>query len=377
MIKSDKDIYLEETEVRPNRYSRLVLISCFFISAFCWILNEIGFFRVGEMEMRIGTLIPALGIAIPVLITILNKKALYDKRTKYMVIASCFVFTFSVGTMLTFHTTIMMLFPLFTAMLYRSKSLGYIAAAASFICAFFSPILAYVLGTWDIEYFKELILIGTNGTAVIEGAYPAVTITGIGKILLYIVFPRLLMIGSCILLMFYVISLGADHVSNQILLNQLSHLDSLTGLYNQNYYREVVSSAEGDGIIAVVFFDVNGLKSVNDSFGHEYGDMLLKGCAQSLRNICNGENVNGFRAGGDEFMLLIENADERLVIDKLSEWELSINQINSENAGNEDWLKCSMAYGYVLGKACEIETLIRKADELMYVNKNRDKLSAF
>ena len=349
------------------------LLCCNVIIAICWILNEIGIFRVGKVEMRLGTAITFSACAIPLCMMLFYKKAFSDPKTKYYIITAVSVYTFTVGTLLTFHTTIMMIFPILIAMLYRSKRLGIIATLASFACTALAPVLGYILGTWDIEFFKELILIGTNGTAVVEGAFDGISLLNIGKILLYIVFPRLLMIGSCTLLMFYVVQIGVNHVENQIELFKISRRDSLTGLFNQNYYKEVLAAGKDERLAAVVFFDVNNLKLVNDAKGHECGDLLLKTCAQSILNICDNVNTYSFRLGGDEFIMILLDADESIVKGKISEWKTSLEKINLENADILDGIVCSMAWGYSCGTLSHLDELTKTADGNMYAQKAQMK----
>ena len=375
MLKSEQEIYIYETEKKPNRVATAALLCCDLIIVICWVLNELGIFRVGKTEMRIGTAITLAACAVPVCMMFLYKNAYSDARTKYYIITAVSIYTFTVGTLLTFHTTIMMIFPILIAMLYRSKQVGIIAASASFACTLFAPILGYVLGTWDIELFKELILIGTNGTAVVEGAFDGLSLLNIGKILLYIVLPRLMMIGSCTLLMFYVVEIGVNHVDNQIELFKISRRDSLTGLFNQNCYKEVLASERDDRPAAVVFFDVNNLKRINDAMGHEYGDLLLKRCAQSILNICDDVSTYSFRLGGDEFIMVVLDANEALVNEKISKWKASLEKINLENADDYEGLVCSMAWGYSCGTLSRLDELMQLADKSMYIKKAQMKES--
>ncbi len=85
--------------------------------------------------------------------------------------------------------------------------------------------------------------------------------------------------------------------------------DGLTGLHNRHFLREQLrllqSLATRHGQpYAVIAFDVDGLKQVNDTFGHESGDLALRGFANVLRKTARGSDV-GVRTGGDEFLILI------------------------------------------------------------------------
>lgn len=89
-------------------------------------------------------------------------------------------------------------------------------------------------------------------------------------------------------------------------LQQMSFIDSLTGLYNRNQYSIVISKLEENPPVqlGVIYADVNGLKRVNDKLGHEYGDLLIQWSSDILSYYVD-EPI--FRLGGDEFIALIEN----------------------------------------------------------------------
>jgi diguanylate cyclase (GGDEF)-like protein len=89
--------------------------------------------------------------------------------------------------------------------------------------------------------------------------------------------------------------------------------DELTGLYNRHYMRDELRrmtayAARRDRPFAIVSLDVDGLKTVNDSRGHEAGDALLRGIADALRAVLRSEDI-AVRTGGDEFVVLLPDAD--------------------------------------------------------------------
>ena len=369
MVNSERQIYIQETEIKPNKYASYVLMIMLVCILLCWIMNEVGLFRVDMTEMRIGSSVPLVVVSVPLLTMYIRPGLTAKPGMKYFIMTAVLIFTLTTTTLLTFHTTMMLLFPIFFAMLYKSKRLGCFAVISSIFCTVAAPIFGYMLHTWDVPLFEELILIATGGTTEIINPTYEINAVGIYKILLYLVGPRLMMVGSCSFLLFYIIGLGEAHVKNQILLNNVSKHDMLTGLYNQNCYKELLKNGGLSGNTGVIFFDVNGLKAMNDTFGHEYGDLLLKRCAQSILDVVSGDDEAAFRIGGDEFLLIMENADEEKVNKKLDAWEKKLERINRENDELYDGLRCSMAYGSVVGDITGLEQLVRRADELMYENK--------
>jgi len=93
----------------------------------------------------------------------------------------------------------------------------------------------------------------------------------------------------------------------------MASTDELTGLYNRHFMRDelrriTARAARRDRSFAVVSLDVDGLKSVNDSRGHQAGDALLRGIADALRTVLRTEDI-AVRTGGDEFVVLLPDAD--------------------------------------------------------------------
>ena len=95
----------------------------------------------------------------------------------------------------------------------------------------------------------------------------------------------------------------------------LAYTDSLTGAKSRHAYVELEMKMD-ESIsykkltkFAVVVFDINGLKKINDTLGHEYGDMLIIDAAGIMRNVFSTEHV--FRIGGDEFIVVIENKTQK------------------------------------------------------------------
>ncbi len=91
----------------------------------------------------------------------------------------------------------------------------------------------------------------------------------------------------------------------------LSYHDKLTGLYNRRFYEEELKRMDHKRNLplSLIMADVNGLKLVNDSFGHEVGDELLIKTASVISKVCRSNDVSA-RLGGDEFIIILPNSDE-------------------------------------------------------------------
>ncbi|MDU4935023.1 MAG: diguanylate cyclase, partial [Peptostreptococcaceae bacterium] len=94
-------------------------------------------------------------------------------------------------------------------------------------------------------------------------------------------------------------------------LRYLSQTDMLTGLYNRYSFEEKMKELNHEKYhpLGIIMGDVNGLRIINDTFGHLEGDTLLKEIAKVLKDSCS-EKGHVFRWGGDEFMILVPKCDE-------------------------------------------------------------------
>jgi diguanylate cyclase (GGDEF)-like protein/PAS domain S-box-containing protein/putative nucleotidyltransferase with HDIG domain len=91
---------------------------------------------------------------------------------------------------------------------------------------------------------------------------------------------------------------------NEIL--YLSYHDQLTGLYNRRFYEEELARLDipRNLPITIVMGDVNGLKLINDSFGHQVGDDLIRKVGDAIKKCCRGDDIIA-RLGGDEFVIIL------------------------------------------------------------------------
>ncbi|MFZ7121338.1 MAG: sensor domain-containing diguanylate cyclase [Eubacteriaceae bacterium] len=91
----------------------------------------------------------------------------------------------------------------------------------------------------------------------------------------------------------------------------LSFNDPVTGLYNRAYFEDVIHRSENNHCFPITIFslDIDGLKYINDTFGHHAGDQMIKSCGNLLKNIFRKEDILA-RIGGDEFIAILFNTDK-------------------------------------------------------------------
>ena len=147
-------------------------------------------------------------------------------------------------------------------------------------------------------------------------------------------------------------------------MEDMAEIDGMTGLYNRSKYLDVTSgSYKKEEQVAVIFWDINFLKKINDTIGHEAGDKLIISVAESIRNVTSDDDC-GYRIGGDEFILIMRGGTEKSVRRKIQEWEKVL-----ENMQKSVEFPLSVSCGYAFGKGEDLENVINTADQMMYENK--------
>lgn len=171
-------------------------------------------------------------------------------------------------------------------------------------------------------------------------------------------------------------------------LAELADTDGLTGLYNRRTFYGALEAACGEGTpFALLFFDMDGFKQVNDTHGHDFGDRLLIAVTGRLREALrhntlawggqwNPKREALFRLGGDEFIALLAETDRR----RLAAFTGRVlDRLNApyEIDGREVRISCSVGISLFPETAEEGDVLLRQADAAMYRAKSLKNAFAF
>ncbi|GBF44006.1 diguanylate cyclase [Leptospira ellinghausenii] len=159
-------------------------------------------------------------------------------------------------------------------------------------------------------------------------------------------------------------------------MSYLASHDTLTGIYNRSafydYLRRGIARLQSNSIsLTVVMFDLDGLKQVNDTFGHAAGDFYISQFAKRLSNLIQDHDILA-RLGGDEFGLILMSPDPKESILSFLSNIMNIVEGELQFESQSLRIKASVGVAHYPEDGGELESLIAKADERMYENK-RDR----
>lgn len=168
-----------------------------------------------------------------------------------------------------------------------------------------------------------------------------------------------------------------NHKAAEEKLRYLSFHDSMTGLYNRAFFIEELKrlNTRRQLPLSIIMGDVNGLKLINDTFGHHEGDNLLKRIANILKKSCRVEDVVS-RWGGDEFVIPLPKTREEEAVKICSRIKKLCDDSKSEDKGKS--IPLSISLGAVTKRTIkeDIQQLIKKAEDRMYRHKLLESRSA-
>ena len=172
----------------------------------------------------------------------------------------------------------------------------------------------------------------------------------------------------------------ADHMKDHISdLNRRANVDALTSVRNKGAFasyidemQKKIDAGEETTEFAIGVFDCDDLKSVNDLYGHDKGDVYLKSASRVICRVFQHSPV--FRIGGDEFAVVLRNDDFRYREELLASFEKATARASAE--AENRWEQVHVAIGIAIYDPIQDHSVIdtmRRADKAMYVNKRKRK----
>jgi two-component system cell cycle response regulator len=166
---------------------------------------------------------------------------------------------------------------------------------------------------------------------------------------------------------------------SRVLLQQLSFNDELTGLLNRRGFlsmaqQQLKIAQREDWQLVLLFADLDGLKDINDNFGHTEGDRALKSIAAVLKKTFRTSDILA-RLGGDEFIVLALNAPAAGVQTMTSRLQKNLDLHNSQNRYYQLSLSIGIAQ-FDPKRVSSLDSMIMEADKALYENKRKKRLTS-
>lgn len=351
-------------EIASNKHTLKGIFWFTVAMGFVWCLTAIRFFDIdfGLASIAFGSTVI---LFIPTLIYF-RKGDLSHKWIKYFLLTLICLVSASIISTLTVHAVLLHIIPLLYAIQYRKRRVIWYSYAMNTATLILSCIAGFYLGICDMN-----ILFSTqhNYTWYMERlANNTLELTlnenHLFVIIVFQIFPHaLILLVFTVLLQYSVMNNNADAV-RIAKLTYLKETDIKTNLFNKNKYEEMVEQYYPKiDYVAVLFWDLNNLKLINDKYGHAQGDIAIEKICSILYSYTS-DRCRTYRVGGDEFIMIIDNPldDEAETI--MTNAKMKISILNGESA-----IRITSAVGLAFGIGKNILDVVKRADEKMYQNK--------
>ena len=354
----------DEKDVAQNIYTFRFVLFCMIIYTFEEILNATGIFIVDKKIFVTGYIIACFFLLIHIVSLLVL--GLDNPKTKYLSIFAIICVFNAASISLTYHMIIIIMIPLVIAGMYTSKRIS----VFTFVLTIFSIILityaGYFYGVCDAN--MALLTATSIGHLEKDGKFlmTQVNPNPFFTIGLYFVLPRCFLAVAFAYVSNSVNKVIRNSQKKAVQMELKASMDEMTGLYNKNRLLALLDEKVYDSQnIAVIYWDVNRLKYVNDNFGHIAGDRLIIKVAEAIRSSARKEDA-AFRYGGDEFVMIINDGTVEIVQEILKRWELAIGK-----AAEGCNFPVSASVGYAIGERKYLEDVIAAADKNMYMCKHK------
>lgn len=372
----EKKLHFSEEDIRPNEFTQTCIRAIIPVVA--------GAVALYAIFSAFNGLIPSLNIALPnviltvkgllaalvvLIITFFIGKAIpsSDTRLKYVYLSAALIMVTLVQIYMSYIMTFVAIAPILIAAQYPKRGTLEFAFGMTLLSSAVSVMVGYKIGLCD----ANMVLLPTEKAAeygaVLSGEIKPLREVFVSLMVLFVL-PRFLLISAFVPLINAIVDNRKEIIVSEYKSRFHGEHDGFTGLYNRNKYNDLLKSFTAYEKAAVIFFDVNNLKYVNDTRGHDVGDRLIMMAADSVqRAAADGAYV--FRFGGDEFLAVIPNGTEKDAEAFIERWSKILDLINDTSPD----LKCEMAYGYASDIGPRFHTCLRTADMRMYEHKIEQK----
>ena len=366
-FKEQYDKELKYQEEKSNKYTLNGVVLFIAMELVIWALNVVGIFEIDKRTITVAVIISII-LLIPIVV-MLVKEDVSKGYYKYICLTLICMATGVMCALLSYHAVLLYVVPLLFAAHYRQKRTLWFTSVINSISVFLSMTLGFFYGICDLNllfegshkrdwYFSVL----ESGTGYTFNSDPLFVIIVFGVI------PRCMILFVITFILQDIVVGGSEDAARIAQLTYMKETDSRTKVFNKNKYEEMVSTYYPYiDDIRVIFWDMNNLKMINDTYGHEYGDKAIERLSSVLYSFSD-DRRRVYRIGGDEFIMIIDNPKD----DEGKEISLSVaDMIEKANAGSN--LKITSAVGMARGYGRDVLEVVKRADEAMYKNKVKTK----
>lgn len=360
-----KNIKSEQNNVMQNIGVFRVILFCFVVCTVMAVLNVFRIFIVDHTIMTWGYIgICVVSILYFVLILLLG---IERPCIPYISITTIGLIVLVSCTAFTYHVLILITFPIVVASMYDEMLLRKYVFWMTVFCIVVSTYVGYYWGICDANMvlitctsYKHLVKDGTFLLTKVNES-PGISL------FLYYVLPRSFTASCFQYLCNKVNYVVRKSLENAVQMEYKALIDDMTGVYNKNRLIELLNNRERDEQnIAVIYWDVNQLKYVNDNWGHLCGDRLITEIAKTIQSIAGEEDIV-IRYGGDEFLLYVKDGTKEVAEQLIEKWR---NCLEEDKKKENYEFPVSASVGYALGKHAQLKDIIAAADKDMYANKS-------
>lgn len=355
-------------EIKSNRHALKGF--CWFIVAvaFIWLLTVTGFFEVDKKLVTIAFL-SNLVLFIPA-VYIYRKSDLSSPWIKYFLLSLMCIVSAVIVSFLSFHAVLIYVVPLLFAIQYRRRSTIWFVYGANTVTMLISSLVSFFYGICDLNLLLEsqhvrswyLNIMAEDALNIPLNENPVFII------IVFEVFPRSIILFVFSVLMQYSVVSSNEDAYRIAQLTYLKETDTKTRVFNKNKYVEMVEEYYPKlEQIAVLFWDLNNLKYMNDVYGHAVGDKAIEALSEALLAHAS-DSCRVYRIGGDEFLMILDNPQgnegEDIIQGVQEELELK---------NRDEKVRVRSAVGYAVGRGRDITEVVKTADARMYENKRQSK----
>ena len=355
-------------EIKSNKRTLKGFVWFLAAVALTWLLTVTGFFEVDKKLITIA-FVSTIVLFIPPLYIFLTND-LSKSWIKYLFLSLICIDSAVIISFLSFHAVLLYVVPLLFAIQYRRRSTIWFVYAVNTITMLFSSLVSFYYGICDLNILLQsqharswyMNIITENALNIPFNENPVFII------IVFEVFPRSIILFVFSVMMQYMIVSSNEDAFRIAQLTYLKETDIKTSVFNKNKYEEMAAEYYPKvDRIAVVFWDLNNLKYINDQYGHAMGDQVIEKLSAVLYSHSN-DRCRVYRIGGDEFLMIIDDPHH-------NETESIIKNIkeNLESDMVDNQIKISSAVGSAFGSGKDILEVVKTADARMYENKKRSK----